>query len=160
VSPGEIVVRAPWLTQGYLNDPVNSAKLWEGGWLHTGDVAVMNPDGYLKITDRIKDVIKTGGEWVSSIELEDLILRHPSVNEAAVIGIPDPKWSERPLAVVVAKESSPVSEDDIKAMLKDYAEKGIISKYAVPERIVFTSALPKTSVGKLDKKVLRETYTK
>ena len=160
VSPGEIVVRAPWLTQGYLNDPANSAKLWDGGWLHTGDVAVMSPEGYLKITDRIKDVIKTGGEWVSSIELEDLILRHPGVKEAAVIGIPDPKWSERPLAVVTAKEGCTVSEDDIKAMLKDCAEKGIISKYAVPERIVFTDALPKTSVGKLDKKVLRETYGK
>ena len=160
VSQGEIVVRAPWLTQGYLKDPANSAKLWDGGWLHTGDVAVIRGDGYLKITDRIKDVIKTGGEWVSSLELEDLILRSPGVMEAAVIGVPDPKWTERPLAVVVTKPDSTVTEDGIKALLAGYAERGIISKYGVPDRIVFADSLPKTSVGKLDKKAMRERYSK
>jgi fatty-acyl-CoA synthase len=85
------VVRAPWLTQGYLKDPKNSENLWAGGWLHTGDLATIEPDGYVKITDRLKDVIKTGGEWVSSLELEDLILKHPAVAEVAVIGVPDPK---------------------------------------------------------------------
>src|SRR5271157_3338353 len=158
VSQGEIVVRAPWLTQGYLKDPANSAKLWHGGWLHTGDVGVISGDGYLKITDRIKDVIKTGGEWVSSLELEDLILKHPGIMEAAVIGIPDPKWSERPLAIVVARKGSAIGEEDIKTLLRVDAEKGIISKYAVPERIVFIDAIPKTSVGKIDKKALREKH--
>jgi fatty-acyl-CoA synthase len=90
-SAGEIVVRAPWLTQGYLFDAPNSEKLWHGGWLHTGDIGVIDADGYLRITDRMKDVIKTGGEWISSLALEDLILRHPSVAEVAVIAVPDPK---------------------------------------------------------------------
>ncbi len=160
VSQGEVVVRAPWLTQGYLRDPVNSAKLWEGGWLHTGDVAVIDGHGYVKITDRIKDVIKTGGEWVSSLELEDLILRNPGILEAAVIGVPDPKWTERPLAVVVAKEGDGVTEADIKTLLTGYAERGIISKYGVPDQIVFAESLPKTSVGKLNKKAMRELYGK
>ncbi len=131
-TPGEIVARAPWLTQGYLRD--------------------------LKITDRLKDVIKTGGEWVSSLDIEDLILKHPGVCEAAVIGIPDPKWTERPLAIVVRKEGSSVSDCEIKARLQDYARKGVISRYAVPDQIVFVPALPRTSVGKLDKKVLREQF--
>jgi len=157
-TPGEIVARAPWLTQGYLRDPVNSDKLWLGGWLHTGDIGVIGADGYLKITDRLKDVIKTGGEWVSSLDIEDLILKHPGVCEAAVIGIPDPKWTERPLAIVVRKEGSSVSDCEIKTGLQDYARKGVISRYAVPDQIVFVPALPRTSVGKLDKKVLREQF--
>jgi len=158
VSQGEIVVRAPWLTQGYLKDPVNSEKLWAGGWLHTGDIAVFDSEGYLKITDRIKDVIKTGGEWVSSLDLEDLLLKHPEVVEAAVIGVPDPKWTERPLAVVVVEPGSPVSEAEIRAHLHDFATRGVMSRYGVPDRIVFVDELPKTSVGKLDKKALREKY--
>jgi fatty-acyl-CoA synthase len=159
-TQGEIVVRAAWLTQGYLRDPAASATLWEGGWLHTGDIAVINARGYVKITDRIKDVIKTGGEWVSSLQLEDLILHHPGVSEAAVIGVPDPKWTERPLAVVVAKQGHAVSEADITALLQGCAEQGTISKYGVPDRIVLAGSLPKTSVGKLDKKALREQYAK
>jgi acyl-CoA synthetase (AMP-forming)/AMP-acid ligase II len=157
-TPGEVVARAPWLTQGYLRDPANSEKLWLGGWLHTGDIGVIGADGYLKITDRLKDVIKTGGEWVSSLDIEDLILKHPGVREAAVIGVPDPKWTERPLAIVVAKDGCSVSDCEIKAGLQDYAGKGVISRYAVPDRIVFVSELPRTSVGKLDKKVLREQF--
>jgi fatty-acyl-CoA synthase len=157
-SQGEIVARAPWLTQGYFKDPINSEKLWAGGWLHTGDIAVIDDEGYLKITDRLKDVIKTGGEWVSSLDLEDLILRHPEVVEAAVIGVPDPKWTERPLAVVVVEPGGQVSEAEIKAHLHDFAVSGLISRYGVPERIVFVEVLPKTSVGKLDKKVLRQKY--
>jgi fatty-acyl-CoA synthase len=159
-SQGEIVARAPWLTQGYLKDPQNSEKLWAGGWLHTGDIAVIDKEGYLKITDRLKDVIKTGGEWVSSLDLEDLILKHPAVAETAVIGVPDPKWSERPLAVVVVKPGLQVTQAEIKAHLREFAGKGLISTYAVPEHIVFVDELPKTSVGKLDKKVLRERYAK
>ena len=96
-------MRAPWLTQGYLGEPERSEDLWRGGWLHTGDVGVIDADGYLKIVDRIKDVVKTGGEWVSSLDIEDLILRVPGVAEAAVVGVPDDKWGERPVAFVVAK---------------------------------------------------------
>ncbi|HEX4585022.1 MAG TPA: fatty acid--CoA ligase [Burkholderiaceae bacterium] len=154
-SAGEIVVRAPWLTQGYLKDEQSSRNLWHGGWLHTGDIAVMDEKGWLKITDRLKDVIKTGGEWISSLDLEDLIMRCPGVAEVAVIGVPDPKWTERPLAVVAAKPGHDVCQADIQAHLCELAAKGIISKYGVPERIVFVEALPKTSVGKLDKKALR-----
>jgi fatty-acyl-CoA synthase len=157
-SQGEIVVRAPWLTQGYLKDPINSETLWAGGWLHTGDIAVIDSEGYLKITDRIKDVIKTGGEWVSSLDLEDLLLKHPEIIEAAVIGIPDPRWTERPLAIVVVEPGSPVSEAEIRAHLHDFATRGVLSRYGVPDRVVFVDELPKTSVGKLDKKILREKY--
>jgi fatty-acyl-CoA synthase len=157
-SSGELVVRAPWLTQGYLKDAQSSEKLWQGGWLHTGDLATIDADGYVKITDRLKDVIKSGGEWISSLQLEDLLLRHPGVAEAAVIGVPDPKWIERPLALVVAKPGQKVCQAQIRAQLQNFADKGVISRYSVPERILFLEALPKTSVGKLDKKILRESY--
>jgi fatty-acyl-CoA synthase len=157
-TSGELVVRAPWLTQGYLKDPKGSEKLWAGGWLHTGDVATIDPDGYVKITDRLKDLIRSGCEWISSLQLEDLILRHPGVAEAAVIGAPDPKWIERPLGLLVAKPCQEVSEEQIRAHLQSFVKKGIIASYSVPDRIVFVEALPKTSVGKLDKKVMRERY--
>ena len=154
-SQGEIVVRSPWLTQGYVNDPENSAELWAGGWLHTGDIGVIDENGYLKITDRIKDVIKTGGEWISSLDLEGLVLQHPGVAECAVIGIEDAKWGERPLALVVKKPDGEVDAESIRELVADYAEKGIISRYGIPENIKFVDSLPRTSVGKLDKKVMR-----
>jgi fatty-acyl-CoA synthase len=157
-TSGEIVVRAPWLTQGYLKDPKGSEKLWAGGWLHTGDVATIDTDGYLKITDRLKDMIRSGCEWISSLQIEDLILRHPGVAEAAVIGAPDPKWIERPLGLVVAKPGQELSEEQIRAHLQGFVEKGIIASFTLPDRIVFVEALPKTSVGKLDKKLMRERY--
>ncbi len=157
-TPGEVVVRAPWLTQGYLKDPRNSEALWRGGYLHTGDIGVIDAEGYLKITDRLKDVIKTGGEWISSLELEDLILKHPAVAEAAVIGIPDPKWGERPLALVVRRPNQEMDETTIRDWLKDFADKGIISKWGIPDRVLFIEAIPKTSVGKLNKKAMREQY--
>jgi len=157
-TPGEVVVRAPWLTQGYLKDPRNSEALWRGGYLHTGDIGVIDEEGYLKITDRLKDVIKTGGEWISSLELEDLILKHPAVAETAVVGVPDPKWGERPLALVVAKLDQPVDEAAIRAWLQDFADKGIMSKWGIPDRVLFVEAIPKTSVGKLNKKAMREQY--
>lgn len=157
-STGEIVVRAPWLTQGYLNDQEASEELWEGGWLHTQDVGHIDASGYLQVTDRIKDVIKTGGEWVSSLELEDLIARHPAVNEAAVIAMPDEKWGERPYALVVLKAdfARKVSDEDIKAHVRRFAESGHISKYGVPEQVRFVTQLTRTSVGKLNKRALRE----
>jgi fatty-acyl-CoA synthase len=157
-TPGELVARAPWLTQGYLKDPKGSEKLWAGGWLHTGDIATIDTDGYVKITDRLKDLIRSGCEWISSLQLEDLILRHSGVAEAAVIGVPDPKWGERPLAILVAKPGQEVSETQIRAHLHGFVEKGIITSYSVPDRIVVVEDLPKTSVGKLDKKVLRERF--
>jgi len=155
-SQGEVVVRAPWLTQGYLDEPERSEELWRGGWLHTGDVGVIDGGGYLKIVDRIKDVVKTGGEWVSSLDIEDLILRVPGVAETAVIGVPDDKWGERPVALVVRKAGgdAPTAEA-IRRHVADCASRGVVSKYAVPDRVYFVDAIPKTSVGKLDKKVIR-----
>jgi fatty-acyl-CoA synthase len=160
-SAGEIVLRAPWLTQGYFNNPSASEDLWAGGYMHTSDVATVTPDGYVRITDRIKDVIKTGGEWVSSLQIEDLIAHCPGVFEAAVIGVKDDKWGERPMALVVRQDSQEeaVGETMIKAHLKVFADSGIISKYGIPEKILFVDKFPKTSVGKIDKKALREKYS-
>jgi fatty-acyl-CoA synthase len=159
VSAGEVVVRAPWLTMGYLKNPEASAALWEGGWLHTGDIGTIDAHGFLQITDRMKDVVKTGGEWVSSLALEDIISAHPAVAEVAVIGVPDARWGERPVAVVVARPDAAVDEAAIKAFVMTRVDDGAISKYAVPERVVFAESIAKTSVGKLDKKVLRGQYS-
>jgi fatty-acyl-CoA synthase len=159
-ASGEVVVRAPWLTQGYFDNSDASEQLWAGGYLHTSDIGAMTPDGYVQITDRIKDVIKTGGEWVSSLQLEDLISHCAGVAEAAVIGVKDEKWGERPLALVVRDTKTGASLGDlaIKAHLKVFADKGIISKYGIPEKILFVDHLPRTSVGKIDKKELRKRY--
>jgi acyl-CoA synthetase (AMP-forming)/AMP-acid ligase II len=157
---GEIIARAPWLTEGYLENRDASESLWSGGYLHTGDIGKVDSAGYFQITDRIKDVIKSGGEWISSVELEDLLLQHPSVAEAAVIGIPDPKWGERPLALIVPKPqyAGTISAEEIRAYLETYAKRGTISKMAVPERILFVERLEKTSIGKANKKLMREKY--
>jgi acyl-CoA synthetase (AMP-forming)/AMP-acid ligase II len=155
VSQGEVVVRSPWLTQGYLGEPERSEELWRGGWLHTGDVGVIDAEGYLKIVDRIKDVVKTGGEWVSSLDIEEIILRVPGVAEAAVVGVPDDRWGERPVALVVGRQGAAPSEDAIRKHVAQFAQDGKISKYGVPDRVYFVDAIPKTSVGKLDKKVIR-----
>ncbi|MCY7351437.1 MAG: fatty acid--CoA ligase [Cytophagaceae bacterium] len=152
---GEVVVRAPWLTQGYFKEPEKSEELWRGGWLHTGDVATMDARRSIKIADRIKDVIKTGGEWVSSIDLESLIGLHPAVQEVAVVGIPDAKWGERPHASIVLKAGQQATIEHIKAHLEPFVERGTINKWTVPESIAFVEAIPKTSVGKIDKKVIR-----
>jgi len=159
-STGELVVRTPWLTQGYLKDPDKSEELWTDGWLHTGDVGYIDQEGYLKLTDRLKDVIKTGGEWISSLTLEDIISQHDAVSEVAVVGIPDEKWGERPLAMVVLKEGSKgqVPEQDLKDFVMRFVEDGTIPKYGVPDRIEEVSEIPKTSVGKLNKKEIRKMY--
>ena len=160
-ASGEIVVRAPWLTQGYYQNPSASEELWHGGYLHTNDIANMSPHGYLQITDRIKDVIKTGGEWISSLELEDIIMKAPGVKEAAVIGVKDETWGERPVALVVRDyqaEEAP-TENTIRAHIGGFADTGVISKYAVPQSILFVDRLERTSVGKIDKKILRTRYT-
>ena len=161
-TPGEVIVRAPWLTQGYVDNPEASEQLWAGGYLHTDDIGVIEPGGYLRIVDRIKDVIKTGGEWVSSLQIEDLISQCKGVSEAAVIGVKDDKWGERPLAFIVrdAQAGDDLSEAQIKAHLRAFADAGVISKFGIPDRILFVKTLAKTSVGKFDKKALREKYGK
>ncbi|MFP4668434.1 MAG: fatty acid--CoA ligase [Desulfobacterales bacterium] len=157
-TTGEVVVRSPWLTKGYIKDEEKSEQLWENGWLHTGDIGYIDTEGYLQITDRLKDVIKSGGEWISSLELEDIASRHPGVNEVAAIGIPDEKWGETPMALVVLKEDykGAVTEDELKNHFAQFVEQGIIPKYGIPRRIEFVDEIPKTSVGKLDKKKLRK----
>ena len=156
---GEIVVRAPWLTQGYVGNAEESERLWAGGYMHTNDIGIIEPDGYLRVVDRMKDVIKTGGEWVSSIEIEDLISQFDGVSEAAVIGVDDEKWGERPLALIVKDSTSvDLTGTQIKAHLKRFADAGEIPKFAIPDKILFVAALPKTSVGKFDKKALRERF--
>ena len=160
-TPGEIVVRAPWLTQGYLKDTSNSEKLWQGGWLHTNDIAVRDAAGYLRITDRLKDVVKVAGEWVSSLELEDLIAQHPAVAEVAVIGVPDERWGERPLALVALRpgtEAGSGAERDVVQFVKGYADKGFVSKHALLLKVKAVDAIDKTSVGKTNKVALRAKY--
>lgn len=160
-TTGEVVVRTPWLTQGYLKEPEKSEELWRNGWLHTGDVGYIDKEGYLQITDRLKDVIKTGGEWISSLTLEDIVSQHEAVSESAVIGIKDEKWGERPMALVVLKESfkGKVTDDDLKAYFMKFADNGTIPKYGVPEKIAIVETIAKTGVGKIDKKVLRASYS-
>jgi fatty-acyl-CoA synthase len=160
MSTGEIITRTPWLTQGYLKDQEKSEQLWENGWLHTGDIGFIDEEGYLQVTDRLKDVIKTGGEWISSLTLEDILSRHPAVAEAAVIGVRDEKWGERPLALVVLKAEyrDTVTGDDLRNHFIEYAEKGVIPKYGVPDKVVITDSIAKTSVGKLNKKEMRKQY--
>lgn len=157
-SAGEVVVRAPWLTQGYLHNPEATRKLWHGGYLHTQDIGIMDAQGYLQITDRLKDVIKSGGEWVSSLEVEDLLSQHPGVAEVAVVGVRDEQWGERPVALVVPRPEQRATLDAaaLRQHLLGFVERGLLSKYGVPQRIDFVEALPKTSVGKLNKRAMRE----
>jgi fatty-acyl-CoA synthase len=154
---GEIVVRSPWLTPGYYKDPERTEELWAGGWMHTGDVANVDGYGYIQIVDRIKDVIKSGGEWIVSMELENLLSLHDDVLEAAVIGIPDEKWGERPLALIVPKEGAEgrLTADAMRSHLQEFVDEGAIVSWAVPDDYEFVDTLPRTSVGKIDKKVLR-----
>lgn len=160
-ATGELVVRAPWLTRGYYANQSASDALWEGGYLHTGDIASIDARGYVLIQDRIKDVIKTGGEWISSVALEDLASRHPAVLEAAAIGVADAKWGERPVLFLVAREESKDNAetiDGIRALINEEIADGRLSKWAMPDRIEFVTALPKTSVGKLNKKLMRSEH--
>ena len=145
---GEIEVRGPWITASYYLDP--SPEKFDDGWLRTGDVGSVSPDGYVQITDRAKDVIKSGGEWISSVELEGLLMAHPDVVEASVVGVPDEKWGERPLACVVRKDGADIGPDELCEFLA-----GRVARWQLPERWTFIEVVPKTSVGKFDKKVLR-----
>ncbi|KHL70462.1 fatty acid--CoA ligase [Pseudomonas flexibilis] len=155
-TQGELVLRAPWLTQGYFREPEKSEALWAGGWMHTGDVATLDDMGFIDIRDRLKDVIKTGGEWISSLDLEDLISRHPAVREVAVVGVPDPQWGERPFALLVLRPDAALDARALKDHLKPFVEQGHINKWAIPSQIATVTEIPKTSVGKLDKKRIRQ----
>ncbi|WP_267740584.1 fatty acid--CoA ligase [Myroides injenensis] len=157
-SLGEIIVRAPYLTMGYYKDKEKGEQLWEGGYLHTGDVAWVDENNDVKIVDRSKDVIKTGGEWMSSLTLEEMIGSYQGVIETAVIGIPDEKWGERPFALVVINKDEKIEEQDLNRHMQKYVDKKLINKWAIPDRFVFVEEIPKTSVGKISKKKIRELY--
>jgi len=160
VSSGEVVMRTPWNTMGYFKNPEGSDELWRGGYLHTGDIGVMDSNGYLQITDRLKDVIKSGGEWISSVGLEDVVSRHSGVTEVAAIGVPDERWGERPMLLVVCVDGSNAPDAaEIKALVQTEVEAGNLSKWAVPDRVEFVESIAKTSVGKIDKKTLRATWS-
>jgi fatty-acyl-CoA synthase len=147
---GELQVRGPWIARSYYQDPSGDEKFTEDGWLRTGDVAELERDSFIRLVDRTKDLVKSGGEWISSVELENAIMAHPDVVEAAVIAVPDERWSERPCACVVRRQGSNLGAGDVREHLA-----GRVAKWWVPERIEFIDEVPKTSVGKFDKKVLR-----
>jgi len=150
---GELQVRGPWVAGAYYNREVSEENFTADGWFRTGDVSSVTPDGYMKIGDRTKDLVKSGGEWISSVDLENALMAHPDIHEAAVIAIPDEKWSERPMAVVVPAAEKTVTAESLQAYLApDFA------KFWLPERFAFIDAVPKTSVGKFDKKVLRAMF--
>ncbi len=149
---GEVWLRGPWIADEYHHDP-RSAETFQDGWYKSGDVATIDAEGYLRIVDRMKDVIKSGGEWISTVDLENAIMAHPAVAEAAVVGVEHAKWLERPLACVVVKQGKPVTREEILAHLKD-----TFPSWWVPDDVIFIDEVPKTSVGKFDKKVLRERY--
>lgn len=152
-SRGELQAAGPWITASYHDDPRSPESFTDDGWLRTGDVAVITPDGYVRIVDRTKDVVKSGGEWISSVELENEIMAHPAVAEAAVIGVPHPKWSERPLACVVVAPDAELTAEELIEFLD-----GRVAKWWLPDDVVFIDEVPKTSVGKFSKKDLRDRF--
>jgi fatty-acyl-CoA synthase len=154
-SVGELEVAGPWVTASYykLAEGDDGAEKFHDGWLRTGDVGTITPDGFLRLTDRSKDIIKSGGEWISSVDLENEVMAHPAVAEAAVIGVPDEKWDERPLVAVVLREGQDAAPEDLREFLA-----GKVAKWQVPENWTFVEEVPKTSVGKFDKKRLRAAF--
>ncbi|MFW9941218.1 MAG: long-chain-fatty-acid--CoA ligase [Candidatus Thorarchaeota archaeon] len=153
-SSGEILIRGPWILTDYYNAPITKDSFTQDGYFKSGDAGSLDSEGYLKITDRIKDVIKSGGEWISSIDMENVLVSHPGVLEAAVVGIPHPKWEERPLALIVLREEyESVNQNEINEHLSK-----IFAKWQLPDKVLFVDSLPRTSVGKLDKKVIRNQY--
>jgi fatty-acyl-CoA synthase len=153
-SMGELEIRGPWVAGGYYDTPDQAERWTDDGWFKTGDVVSLHPKGYIQIKDRSKDVIKSGGEWISSVELENALMAHPAVAEAAVVAVPDPKWDERPLAAVVLREGATATSDELRAFLApDFA------KWWLPERFEFVAEIPKTSVGKFKKTELREMFS-
>jgi len=151
-TPGELEIRGPFVAESYYK--MNEENRWSpDGWLRTGDVVTIDPEGYVKITDRTKDLIKSGGEWISSVDVENALVAHPAVAEAAVVAIPHPKWQERPLAIVVVKPGLTISEDELRAFLTER-----FAKWQLPDDFVFVPELPHTSTGKLLKSQLRRDY--
>lgn len=152
-SMGELQIRGPWVASGYHELPAEQDKWTNDGWFRTGDIAIMDAHGYIKIVDRIKDLVKSGGEWISSVDLENALVSHPAVQEAAVIGVPHPKWDERPLAVVVLKPGQTATAEDLRAHLAPR-----FAKFWLPDAVLFVDAIPKTSTGKMLKATLREQF--
>jgi fatty-acyl-CoA synthase len=152
-SVGELEVRGPWITSTYIGDAEPDPEKFRDGWLRTGDVGTLSADGFLVLTDRAKDVIKSGGEWISSVELENVLMGHPAVLEACVVGVPDERWGERPLATVVLRDGASVTVEE----LRDYLASQV-ARWQLPERWAFIETVPKTSVGKFDKKTVRAQY--
>ena len=153
IAPGELEVRGPWVAASYYESPGEAHRWTEDGWFKTGDVATMDEDGYIKIVDRAKDLVKSGGEWISSVDLENSLMGHPAVKEACVVGIPHPKWPERPLAAVVLKDGVSATAEELRSFLaKSFA------KWQLPDAFVFIDAIPRTSVGKFKKLALREQF--
>ena len=147
---GEIVVRGNVVMKGYYNDPEATNEALRDGWMHTGDAAVVHPDGYVEVRDRIKDIIISGGENISSVEVEGVLLRHPAVQEAAIVGMPDPKWGEAPHAFVVLKAGASATSDELRAFARDR-----LAHFKAPHSVSFVRELPKTATGKIQKFVLR-----
>ncbi len=150
---GELQVKGPWIAADYYNRPDSRDSFTEDGWFRTGDVATIDPEGFVKITDRTKDLIKSGGEWISSVDLENALMGHPAVAEAAVIAVPHPKWQERPLAVVVLKEGARATEEEL---IQHLAPR--FAKWWLPDGVVFVEEIPRTSAGKFLKAKLREQF--
>jgi fatty-acyl-CoA synthase len=150
---GELQVRGPWIARAYYDDPESADKFTDDGWLRTGDVAELRHGSYIKLVDRTKDLVKSGGEWISSVELENEIMAHPDVLEAAVIAVPDERWSERPCACVVARDGAELDTAGVLGFLD-----GRVAKWWLPDRVEFIDEVPKTSVGKFDKKALRARF--
>ena len=152
-ASGELQARGPWVAAAYYDDDRSAESFTADGWLRTGDVATISPEGYIRLVDRTKDVVKSGGEWISSVELENQIMAHPKVREAAVIGLPDERWGERPVACVVPEAGAELDGDEV----RDFLE-GRVARWWIPERVEFIEEVPKTSVGKFSKKTLRERF--
>jgi fatty-acyl-CoA synthase len=152
-SMGEIQVRGPWIIRSYYDNPESADRFTDDGWFRTGDIATIDDEGYIQITDRTKDVIKSGGEWISSVDLENMIMGHPKVLEAAVIAVPHPRWVERPLACVVPRAGTAIEPSEIIEHLRP-----LVARFQLPDDVVLVESIPKTGVGKFDKKVLRERF--
>jgi fatty-acyl-CoA synthase len=152
-TSGELQCRGPWIAASYYNDPRSGDSFTDDGWLRTGDVAVMDPTGRIRLVDRTKDLIKSGGEWISSVELENELMAHPKIKEAAVVGVPHARWSERPLACVVLQPGEEMTKDEVIEFIRPR-----LAKWQIPDDVVFIDEVPKTSVGKFSKKTLRERF--
>ena len=150
-SVGRLLVRGPWIASGYYKETENSA--WRDGWFDTGDIATIDEHGFLTIVDRAKDIIKSGGEWISSVDVENFAMSHPAIAECAVVGLPHPQWAERPLLVVVPKEGGSATKEDILAFLSEH-----VAKWWLPDDVLFVKELPHTAAGKVLKRQLRQEH--